>query len=536
MYAPIFAPFVEAFVKGVVISAFGRVVATGLVAAVIGCGSDSTAPGLPATTVVTKVSGDVQQVPFGQTEPAPLVVSVKAANGSPIPGVKVNWAIVSGGGAVSSSSSTTDQSGNATTTWTLGPSGEQSVNATINAAGPRSVTFSAAAISQIVTIVSGDAQKGPFSVALPAPLVVLVTTSSGTPVANAKVNWGVSSGLGSTSATSSTTDQSGKASMTWTLGPEPWINQTVKAWTDTPGSPSAVFSATGQRTLVLHFDGTTWTRSLTTENGISIGAGWSASPSVGFAAGRGCHDPIAVRYDSGVWSGMNECQSSSLGITSVWGTSPSDVWAVGNGMQVRISDPHLAWVYHFDGSTWTVSYTDNRVDLIAVGTRSSDDVIAVGLRGRIVRHAGSQWLEQTSGTANYLDAVWGDPNSTSVFAVGDSGTIVRYDGAAWHTQTSGTTRPLNGVWGSSATDVFAVGDNGTILHFDGASWTAQASGTTQNLRGVWGNSPNSVFAVGAAGTVLRYDGTRWSALSTGFKMIFIGVWGSSGSDVFVSGQ
>jgi hypothetical protein len=531
--------FSEVIVKEVGFSVFARVLIAGLLAAVIGCSSDSTPVGPPTPTALTKVSGDVQQVLFGQTEPAPLVVSVTDADGNPVPGVTVNWAIVSGGGTLSSSSSTTDRSGKATTTWTLGQSGEQSVKASIDAAGDPSVTFSASAAvpPEVVTIVSGDAQKGPFSTALPAPLVVLVTSPSGTPIPNAKVNWGISAGEGSASATSSTTDQNGKASTTWTLGPEPWLSQTAKAWTDAPGSPSVVFSATGLRTIVVHYDGTTWTRSLNTENlGISLATGWSASASVAFAAGTGCHDPIAVRYNSGVWSGMDECQPSSLAITSLWGSAPDDVWAVGNGGQGRVSDPHLAWVYHFNGSSWTVSYTDNKVELVAVATRSTEDVIAVGLHGRIVRHAGSQWLEQTSGTTNDLLAVWGDRNSASVFAVGAGGTIVRYDGTAWQTQTSGTTAVLRGVWGSSAADVFAVGDNGTVLHFDGTSWSVQPSGTTQNLRGVWGSAPNSVFAVGAGGTVLRYDGSGWSAQSTGFNMDFTDVWGSSGGDVFVSGR
>jgi len=387
-----------------------------------------------------------------------------------------------------------------------------------------------------VTIVSGDGQKGPFNVALPAPLVVSVTTPNGIPVPNAKVNWGVAAGGGSVSSTSSTTDQTGKASITWTLG-SGYLNQTVKAWTDTEGSASSLFSATGQITLVLHYDGTSWTRSLTTENfGISLSNGWAASPSVAFAVGSGCAFPLPVKYDNGVWNGLDTCQHLNVTIYSLWGTAPNDVWGVEAGAQGRISDPHLAWVYHYDGSNWTVSYTDSSVSLIAVGTRSTDDVIAVGLHGKIVRHAGSQWSPQTSGTSNDLLAVWGDPNSSSVFAVGAAGTVVRYDGTAWGTQTSGTTAALRGVWGSSATDVFAVGDNGTILHFDGASWTAQSSGTTQNLRAVWGSTPSSVFAVGAGGTVLRYNGTAWSAQSTGFNMDFTDVWGSSGSDVFISGR
>lgn len=390
----------------------------------------------------------------------------------------------------------------------------------------------------VVTKVSGDEQKGPFDVMLPVPLVVSVATPDGTPVPNLKVNWGVVSGGGSLSSTSSITDQAGKASVTWTLGPYPNVNQNVKAWTDAPGPQADLFSAKGQATRVLHYDGTTWSRSLLTEQyGITVNTGWSASQSIAFAGGTSCRNPPLLVETNGVWSGMDQCAGWDLTITSVWGTAHNDVWAVGSGMAGRISDQlRLAWIYHFNGSDWTFSYTDNKVELFAVGTRSSDDVIAVGKNGRIVRHAGSEWLEQTSGTTSDLFAVWGDPNSARVFAVGAAGTVVSHDGSAWQTQTSGTTAPLRSVWGSSATDVFAVGDNGTILHFDGTSWTAQSSGTTQNLRGVWGSSPNSVFAVGAGGTVLRYDGVRWTAQSTGFQMDFTDVWGSSASDVFVSGR
>src|SRR3954470_6134732 len=90
--------------------------------------------------------------------------------------------------------------------------------------------------SAVVTLVSGDAQKGPFDAALPAPLVVSVTNSSGAPLANTKVNWGVAAGGGKLSSASSMTDQSGQASITWTLGPDPNLSQTVKAWTDIEGS------------------------------------------------------------------------------------------------------------------------------------------------------------------------------------------------------------------------------------------------------------------------------------------------------------
>jgi hypothetical protein len=394
--------------------------------------------------------------------------------------------------------------------------------------------------SAVLTLVSGDAQKGPFGLALAAPLVVSVSTPTGDPLPNVKVNWAVVNGEGSVSSASSVTDQNGKASVIWTLGPRPWISQSVKAWTDIKDSEGVTFSGTGENTLVLHYDGTTWTRSLLTENlGVSVQVGWAGSASFGLAGGGSCRIP-ALQYSNGAWSGMDLCNGNSLTVTSIWGTAPNDVWAVGTGHGARISDPNFAWIYHFDGTGWTTSFTDGDAthspQLIAVAARPGGDAIVVGRNGRIMRHVGQQWNEEASGTTNELDAVWADPNSANVFAVGVAGTVVRYDGAGWQLQTSGTTTSLRAVWGSSANDIFAVGDNGIILHFDGASWSTQASGTTQNLRRVWGTSSSSVFAVGAGSTVLRYDGSHWTPLSTGFQMDFTGVWGTSPTDVFVSGR
>ena len=391
-----------------------------------------------------------------------------------------------------------------------------------------------------MTVVSGDAQKAAFSAALPAPLVVAVATSSGVPAPNVKVNWGVVAGGGSLSSASSTTDQNGKASVSWTLGPSPWVSQSVKAWTDIEGSQSVQFAGTGQATLVLHYDGTAWTRSLLTEQyNTTLNTGWAA-PSLSFAAGTHCADPFAVIYRNGTWSGLDQCWVSALDVTSMSGTSANDVWAVGTGPQGTLQNRKFyAWVYHFDGSQTTTSYTQDLATgaaLLAVASRPAQDAFAVGKHGRIIHHVGQQWNDESSGTTNDLFGVWVDQNTANVFAVGDAGAIVRYDGAAWQLQPPKTTVALRSVWGSSGADVFAVGDAGTILHFDGTSWSAQSSGTTQNLRDVWGSSPNSVYVVGAGGMLLHYNGASWSPVSTGVQMDYLGVWGTSDSDVFVSGH
>jgi len=104
--------------------------------------------------------------------------------------------------------------------------------------------------------------------------------------------------------------------------------------------------------------------------------------------------------------------------------------------------------------------------LAGVWGSSGSDVFAVGWDGTILHYDGSSWSSMSSGTSNGLAEVWGSSGS-DVFAVGSWGTIVHYDGSSWSSMSSDTSHRLEGVWGSSGSDVFAVGNYGTILHYSG---------------------------------------------------------------------
>jgi Bacterial Ig-like domain (group 1) len=79
-----------------------------------------------------------------------------------------------------------------------------------NSAPLVATSISATAASQSLSGVVGQA--------VAVPVTVLVTDQNGAPLANATVSWSPSSSSGSVSAVSSTTDASGVASVTWTLG------------------------------------------------------------------------------------------------------------------------------------------------------------------------------------------------------------------------------------------------------------------------------------------------------------------------------
>jgi len=95
--------------------------------------------------------------------------------------------------------------------------------------------------------VSGNNQTGSVGQALPNPFVVKVTDGSGNPVAGVTVIFQVTAGGGTLSATSVSTNSSGTASSTLTLGVSGGLNTVTASSATLAGSPIA-FSATGNTT------------------------------------------------------------------------------------------------------------------------------------------------------------------------------------------------------------------------------------------------------------------------------------------------
>ncbi|RYD89794.1 MAG: hypothetical protein EOP50_16980, partial [Sphingobacteriales bacterium] len=110
------------------------------------------------------------------------------------------------------------------------------------------LTISAGAAATI-SVVSGNTQSGTAGSAVASPLVVLVQDSEGNPIPNATVTFAATGGGGSVSPTSTTTNASGQAQTTFTLGNTAGSN-TAQA---TSGGQSVSFSATGVAGVATQF-------------------------------------------------------------------------------------------------------------------------------------------------------------------------------------------------------------------------------------------------------------------------------------------
>ena len=212
----------------------------------VSCDRGTADPVVEAPASVVALAGDAQGGEAGTRLPAPLVARVLDADGRPVAGASVVWAVPAGGGFLSSPSATTDADGRATAVWTLGTAA--GANAATASAGDRTALFSAtgrAGAPASLTRVSGDAQSAPAGGALPAPVVVRVTDRHGNAVSGVTVGWAVTGAGGSASPGTSVTGSTGEAGTRWTLAGTSGANSLTVT---VAGAPAVTFHAIGLAT------------------------------------------------------------------------------------------------------------------------------------------------------------------------------------------------------------------------------------------------------------------------------------------------
>jgi hypothetical protein len=233
---------------------------------------------------------------------------------------------------------------------------------------------------------------------------------------------------------------------------------------------------TGQGPLVLHFDGSAFTRVPTP--GVSSPLWWVHAFAPGHAMISGASSVVLEIRNGEVTRHLTPGLARQT-VFGLWGSSPNDVYAVGSSTSGR-----SGFIWHFDGTTWT----------------------SVPLPTDLPRRAG-----ETPG----LFKVWG--NSTGeVYFVGAEGLVLRRsgDGALTRLETS-TTETLFTVAGAGK-DVFAVGGGrmGTLLEKKGDTFAASTvEGLPALLQGVASNG-QVTYATGEGGAVYERKNGTWARVTT----------------------
>jgi len=253
----------------------------------------------------------------------------------------------------------------------------------------------------------------------------------------------------------------------------------------------------------------------------------------------------------------------------VWGSSASDVWAVGSG----------GTVIHWDGSAWKNLPSGRKDTMRAVAGRRANDVFIVSSMNVVLHTTGVQ-----NGTAtftfeapvdrdyptNYMGAtlteVWSAP--AGELFVGGPATLTWPRNSLWRHHpgvvpgdgpeypwepastfcNAGSCIGVNGIWGTSASDVWIVGDYGAFYRSKGPvgdgggaeQWSTQKTTlTNEHLRGIWGSSESDVWTVGDQGTIRHWsnDGSgHWAIVPSPTNENLRAVWGTGPTDAWAVGD
>lgn len=310
-------------------------------------------------------------------------------------------------------------------------------------------------------------------------------------------------------------------------------------------SASDVWAA-GANGTILHFDGTSWSRSDPgTDN--TINALWlhqsgevalsslkSAAYTRGFELDAGA-DADAGSSSPGGW--MNRgipaapppLRNSFGWLTSAWTTPGADwLWCTTmEGPPDQGNDTaNGLWRLHVAPATGSLAVGEAAAprtcaiypcrQMMNIHGASADDLWAVGIRGATVHITNAQGdtpklTPFDSQTWSTLHGVWAASESEA-WAVGSLGVIRHYtrESSSWEIVSDvPTTATLRAVWGSSRTDVWAVGDDAVVIHYDGTAWSqvkvAGLGSSRPALHTVWTPGPGRVWAAGE-GVVLSLGG------------------------------
>jgi hypothetical protein len=251
-------------------------------------------------------------------------------------------------------------------------------------------------------------------------------------------------------------------------------------------------SGDGDGPMVLHYDGSGWTR----ENAGIEGDLWWV---FGFAGGpvfmSGAEGQI-IRHDGGRFERLETPGSNT--VYGVWGVAPDDMWAVGGAG----SSPTGGFIWRFDGERWRAaeaapSELETSATVFKVWGRAHDDVWFVGSDGLLLHYDGALFERVDAGTQRTLLTVHGAADRTLAVGGYVDGVIVSRAGPSFEDVTPARAPQFAGVFVSDA-GAFAVGIAGSVYSDAGGSWTRVETklSVSEDLHSVWVDPEGGVWTVG----------------------------------------
>jgi hypothetical protein len=279
---------------------------------------------------------------------------------------------------------------------------------------------------------------------------------------------------------------------------------------------------------------------------------WGSSPKDVYAVGWAGY-PI-WRYDGTKWSNIpstfqrfNREGSDIASPSAVYGFGPNNVWVAGTYIRKRGGQyTYLSMLLHYDGAQWKEHDIDGPA-LSDLWGSSPNDIFAVGETGTVLHYDGTAWNKYQTDTTINLYRVHGKNDEVyalgqdryrigvrailvrlfpSGFAVVDSQQIVPTSSLRFG--VSGLYVPQEGIIYTSNPDIYKRVN--TV-------WQQVLSKDTHNFTALSGSGPNNIFA-----NYYHWNGTNWEAFEEILRFLptnpsdfsFRSVW-TNGQEVFLCG-
>jgi hypothetical protein len=248
----------------------------------------------------------------------------------------------------------------------------------------------------------------------------------------------------------------------------------------------------GSGPLMIHFDGTSWKRMPT---GLTAGDLWWV---FGFAGGpvfAGGGGGTIVRCQSGACTKMTTPGTDT--VFGLWGSSPTDMWAVGGNADTR----GFAW--RLKGDAW-VAEPSLPADVVMTASiwkvfgRSANDAWLVGAKGISFHWNGTTLEKGPTGVGSSLFTVHASKSRYAAVGGDVSGVVVENDGSGWKFALNPATYGLTGVALTDGDIGYAVGQYASVYARDSKGWREEDTKLSirNDLHGVWIDPDGAVWAVG----------------------------------------
>jgi hypothetical protein len=281
-------------------------------------------------------------------------------------------------------------------------------------------------------------------------------------------------------------------------------------------------------------------------DGAVLRAVWGSSPTDVHAVGD---DGLVLDWNGQGWEAPKIGAGKDL--TGLWGTGPDDLYAVGT-----LRDTSMGYVIHRGADhKWDI-LTSKVMPLRAMW--GSDTLrVSCGRAGVIYQGppndpfmTGTQFSPPPNINTDFAPILYGigGNSDSSVMIAGDVQATYYYDGA-WHTyvDTTNPTRAFRAIFGlPQATPSIWEGANYYgLFHFTSATELVYQLNDEEDLPqnisrsiwGIWGPSDDQIVAVGDGGRIMTFDTQtmriRIRDSPTGQSLY--GIWGSSLDDVYIVG-